>query len=522
MSLSIIHTRTISGLRALPVQVETDLANGLPHFSIVGLPDAAVREARDRVRAAIQNSGFEFPQRRVTVNLAPADLPKESGRFDLAIALGVLLASQQIESKHARSLLSLWEFVGELSLTGMLLPVRGSFALAMGVTSDKAVNRSLVLPKANRAEASLTQSKRLAFAGCLRDVADFLTSGDLGHSGHSLLPPLPDDPLSCQQAETSSEDNDWSDIRGQASAKRAAVIAAAGGHNLLMFGPPGVGKSMIASRLPTLMPRLTREQACELASIQSLAQGVDPARWRQPPYRAPHHSTPARAIVGGGQPIRPGEISLAHHGVLFLDELTEFSRDALESLREPLETGEVSVVRVRERSIFPASILLVAAMNPCPCGYYGAKNLQRVCRCSPDRLQRYREKISGPMLDRFDMAVGLATVTVDELSRQDTDGPSSDEIRATVEQARIYQTNRQAKTNAKLSVSEMTPWVALDSFGQKLMEQTAKQFGWSARAWHRTLRVARTIADLEAMDQIQIPHLAEAIELRRAMDIPQA
>jgi magnesium chelatase family protein len=271
MSLSIIHTRTISGLRALPVQVETDLANGLPHFSIVGLPDAAVREARDRVRAAIQNSGFEFPQRRVTVNLAPADLPKESGRFDLAIALGVLVASQQIESKHARGLLSHWEFVGELSLTGMLLPVRGSFALAMGVTGDKTVNRSLVLPKANRAEASLTQSTQLAFAGCLRDVTDFLASGDLNHSGHSLLPPLPEDPSNQQQANRLSEENDWSDIRGQAGAKRAAVIAAAGGHNLLMFGPPGVGKSMIASRLPTLMPRLTREQACELASIQSLA-----------------------------------------------------------------------------------------------------------------------------------------------------------------------------------------------------------------------------------------------------------
>jgi magnesium chelatase family protein len=428
-----------------------------------------------------------------------------------------LVASQQIDSHQINEILGRWEFVGELSLTGTLLPVRGSFALAMGVVNDSMIKRSLVLPLANREEASLTESPRLGFARCLKEVADFLSAG------HALTPPD-----SAQLSNTAKhqspmvEGKDWSDIRGQASAKRAAVIAAAGRHNLLMFGPPGVGKSMIASRLAALMPKLSHEQACELASIQSLAQGVDLSNWRTPPYRAPHHSTPARAIVGGGQPIRPGEVSLAHHGVLFLDELTEFSRDALESLREPLETDEVSVVRVRERSIFPASILLVAAMNPCPCGYYGAKNLRRVCRCSPDRVQRYREKISGPMLDRFDMAIGLTAVNVDQLSSPELEGLSSSGIRATIERAHRYQGLRQARPNAKLSVSEMAPWVKLDPTGQKMMEQTAKQFGWSARAWHRTLRVARTIADLNEESSIQIKHLAEAIELRRAMDIPEA
>lgn len=509
MSLAIVHSRAISGLFALPVRVEADLANGLPQFSIVGLPDAAVREARDRVRAAITNSGFEFPQRRVTVNLAPADLPKDSGRFDLPIAIGILAASGQIASRHCNQILQSHEFVGELSLTGNLLAVRGAFALAMGVINGAEKNGCLVLPSANQEEASLTESDQLQFAACLRNVTDFLQKGT------PLL-----GPAKIQQDALPISERDWSDIRGQDVAKQAAVIAAAGQHNLLMFGPPGVGKSMIASRLPSLLPRLSKQEACELAAIKSLESAVDSAHWRVPPFRSPHHSTPSRAIIGGGQPIRPGEISLAHHGILFLDELPEFSRDALESLREPLETGEVSVARVRHRAQLPANVMLVAAMNPCPCGYFGVRHARRICKCSPDRIERYRGKISGPLMDRFDIAIQLSAVDEHVLRAtfSERQGKTSAEIGASVMRAREMQQSRQEKLNSRLSVHEIEQVASLQPASETLLQNAARQWGWSARSWHRVLRVARTVADLESSQQIALHHVSQAIELRRAMD----
>lgn len=508
MSLAIIQSRAISALSALPVRVEADLANGLPQFSIVGLPDAAVREARDRVRSAITNSGFEFPQRRVTVNLAPADLPKESGRFDLPIALGILAASGQIPLSKCQQALTDYEFVGELSLNGSLLPIRGAFALAMGVINTANTRVRLVLPNANRKEASLTESDRLCFAACLRDVTDFLQNG-------TEL----DGPLAADQSYGMINEYDWSDIRGQDTAKRAAIIAASGQHNLLMFGPPGVGKSMIASRIPNLLPQLSKSQACELAAIKSLQSTVDSAQWRKPPFRSPHHTTPSRAIIGGGQPIRPGEISLAHHGVLFLDELPEFSRDALESLREPLETAEVSLARVRDRAVLPANVMLVAAMNPCPCGYFGAGKSRRICKCSPDRIERYRSKISGPLMDRFDLAIQLNSISEQDLRHPTaSDAGSTAAIASIVAQSRDRQLARQGKLNSRLSIAELERVAQLNSASEQALINAARQWGWSARSHHRVLRVARTVADIDAAPSIELMHLSQAIEMRRAMD----
>jgi len=527
MSLSIIHSRAIASLRALPVQVEADLANGLPNFSIVGLPDTAVREARDRVRAAITNSGFDFPQRRVTVNLAPADLPKDSGRFDLPIALGILVASGQIKSPHLNSLISRWEFVGELSLTGNLLPIRGAFALAMGVLHQAQGHRSLVLPYSNRDEVSLTASSKFGFAESLRDVTDFF-------AGAKELETI--STLNNTTAINITPHLEWSDIKGQERAKRAALIAVAGGHNLLMMGAPGLGKSMIASRMPALLPPLSHQEACELASIKSLDHttvlpdsdpsiasqnmaAVAAATWREAPYRSPHHSTPARALIGGGQPVRPGEISLAHHGILFLDELPEFSRDSLESLREPLETGEISIARVRERLRLPAKVMLVAAMNPCPCGYFGAPNAQRLCNCPPDRIMRYRMRISGPLLDRFDMVITLEALPPSTLLESKETANLNLELANQVAQAREIQKSRQQELNAKALIQKLDPHLELDLRSQTLLQKTAEKFGWSARAWNRVLRVARTVADLESTSSISVQHLSEAIEMRRALQL---
>jgi len=509
------------------VQVEADLANGLPNFSIVGLPDAAVREARDRVRAAITNSGFDFPQRRVTVNLAPADLPKDSGRFDLPIALGILVASGQIKSPNLNSLISRWEFVGELSLTGNLLPIRGAFALAMGVLQEASRHRGLVLPHSNRLEASLTESSILRFAKSLRDVTDFLI-------GTKELETV--DILTNTTATDITANLEWSDIKGQERAKRAALVAVAGGHNLLMMGAPGLGKSMIASRMPALLPPLSHQEACELASIRSLDQttslsesdsafagqpmaAVAAATWREPPYRSPHHSIPARALIGGGQPVRPGEISLAHHGILFLDELPEFSRDSLESLREPLETGEISIARVRERLRLPARLMLVAAMNPCPCGYFGAQNAQRQCNCPPDRIMRYRMRISGPLLDRFDMVITLDALPPSTLLESNKAASLNVELAQQVARAREIQNHRQHELNGKALIHQLEPYLELDRPSQGLLQKTAEKFGWSARAWNRILRVARTVADLESIASIRIEHLSEAIEMRRAIQV---
>lgn len=508
MALSVLHSRAISGLAVIPIRVEVNLALGLPNFSIVGLPDAAVRESRERVRVAIQNSGFEFPSMRVTVNLAPADLPKDSGRFDLSIALGILLASRQMRGTRLADRIATFEFVGELSMTGQLLPVRGAFALALDPPARQLGIDGLVLPLANREEASLTGSRYLRFAESLRDVVVFF------ESGQGLQEVLSSEPTPISRPARL----DWSDINGQESAKSAAVIAAAGRHNLLMFGPPGVGKSMIAARLSGLMPALSHQEACQVAAIKSIDQGLDPSSWRSPPYRAPHHTTPPRALIGGGQPVRPGEISLAHQGILFLDELPEFSRDALESLREPLETGEISVARVRQRTTLPADVMLVAAMNPCPCGYYGVMNARRVCKCPPDRIERYRMKISGPLLDRFDMAVALEAAPEFTLPAAVSQAITPSVARS-VSLARDLQRERQSTLNSRLTVAELKRVAVIDADGEALMRQAARRWGWSARAWHRTLRVARTIADLGQSSSIRLPHISQAIELRRALEL---
>ncbi len=498
------------GLVTLPVRVETDLAAGLPAFSIVGLPDAAVREARDRVRAAIHNSGFEFPQRRITVNLAPADLPKESGRFDLPIALGILAASDQIP----RQKLAQWEFVGELSLSGALLPVRGAFALVMG-SAETGSSRRLMLPMTNQEEASLTQQEQLGFAHDLRQVADFL-------SGRQ---PIGSPQLVDASALGKPSAAEWSAIKGQHQAKRAAVIAIAGRHNLLMFGPPGVGKSFIASKMARLLPLLSCDQARSLARIVSLTDAITPAQWRYPPFRSPHHTTPARALIGGGQPLRAGEVSLAHHGILFLDELPEFSRDALESLREPLETQEVHIVRVKEKMRLPADFMLVAAMNPCPCGNYGVLRGARPCRCTTDRILRYRAKISSPLLDRFDLVVGLEVPAQQDFLSQTTSHQSvgvDDDIFRQIEMAREIQMTRQGKLNSRCSGLEIERFAQCESLAASMLTAAAKRYEWSLRSWHRIHRVARTIADLDGSPTVLAAHVSEAIALRRALELENA
>lgn len=496
MSLAILRSRALNGLSAPEVAVEVHLANGLPVFTLVGLPDTEVKEARDRVRAAITNSGFEFPSRRITVNLAPADLPKESGRFDLPIALGILIASGQIRAPQ----LDAHEFVGELSLSGELRAVHGALPMCLGAQGSE---RAFVLPASSANEAALLRSACILPAKSLLEVCAHL-------GGQQSITPA-----STQTPDNSTPVPDLADVRGQAPAKRALLIAAAGEHSVLFSGPPGTGKSMLAARLPGLLPPLTETQAINCAAIQSLVHGrFDPSHWGQRPFRAPHHTASAVALVGGGPLARPGEITLADNGVLFLDELPEFDRRVLEVMREPLESGRINIARAARRNEYPACFQLVAAMNPCPCGWHGHANGK--CRCSSDVVARYRAKISGPILDRIDLHVEVPALPPDDLQ-----GPPGGDTTATMKTAviaaRQRQKARQNKPNSRLSTAEIDQHCQPDENGKQMLRQAIDRLNLSARAYHRILRVARTVADLSCDDNIRREHIAESIQYRRSL-----
>lgn len=497
MRIAVLHSRALSGIRAPSVQVEVHLTNGLPSFTLVGLPDTEVRESRDRVRAAILTAGFNFPAARLTVNLAPADLPKSSGRFDLPIALGILLASGQL--RDARGILQ-YEFAGELGLTGELRPVRGAISAAFACAQDA---KRLILPQISAQEAALAQLAPVFAADNLLQVCRWLEGEE--DLSQALPPPLGDLPLYPDLAE----------VRGQFSARRALEVAAAGRHSLLLIGPPGTGKSMLAHRLAGILPPLSSAEALESASIQSLSRsGFDVARFGQRPFRAPHHTISAVALVGGGSDPRPGEISLAHMGVLFLDELPEFDRKVLEVLREPLETGQVCISRAGRQAEFPAKFQLIAAMNPCPCGYQGHPT--RACSCTPDQVSRYRARISGPLLDRVDLAVEVPAVPADVLASREL-GASSASVRERVMSAWERQMTRQGKANSELSGVELDEVCDLPETLKNFLTQAATRLQLSARAFHRVLRLARTLADLDGEMLPNQQHLAEAIQYRRQL-----
>ena len=493
MSLAIVHSRAQVGVEAPPVTVEAHLANGLPSLALVGLPETAVKESKDRVRSAILTSGFDFPARRITLSLAPADLPKDGGRFDLSIALGILAASGQIPADSLDGI----ECLGELALSGALRPVQGVLPAALAA---RAAGRALLVPRANAEEASLASGLRVYAAEHLLEVAAHFSGQTplTGYQAQGLLRQVLPYP-------------DLADVQGQLSAKRGLLIAAAGAHNLLFSGPPGTGKTLLASRLPGLLPALEEQEALEVAAIQSVASQSPLEHWPQRPFRQPHHSASGPALVGGGSRPQPGEITLAHHGVLFLDELPEFDRKVLEVLREPLESGHIVIARARDRVRFPARFQLVAAMNPCPCGYLGDPSGR--CRCTPDQIQRYRSKLSGPLLDRIDLHLTVAREAT-SLNALPSDGENSATVAAAVARARQIQLARQGCANALLDLTGLRQHCALNGDDQLWLERACERLGLSLRAAHRILKVARTLADLEQSPAISRHHLAEALQYR--------
>ncbi len=498
MSLAVLASRALFGLQAWPVQVEVHVGSGLPSFSLVGLPGAGVRESRDRVRSAILSCGYEFPAGRITANLAPADLPKDSGRFDLPIALGVLLASGQVaDEQGCVPDVRHHVLAGELSLTGAIMPAASALAIALAVASDDA-RAILIMAPAAAAAAALVPGLQVLAASNLVQVVDHFA----GRQALSVAEPAseafgPAQPVPCM-----------ADVRGQAAARQALEIAAAGGHSLLMSGPPGVGKSMLAQRLPGLLPPLSRQQALEVAAVHGVVQPLDRLS-AVAPFRAPHHGASMPALVGGGMRPRPGEISLAHHGVLFLDELPEFDRRALEALREPLESGQVTIARAAGSCRFPARFQLVAAMNPCPCGWLGHPHQK--CLCPPERVAHYRAQVSGPLLDRIDLHVAL---NVESAWHEAPPGEPSALIRNRVLAARQLQLARQNGLNAQLDGAGLSAHGQPDAAGRTLLARAATAWGWSARATQRVLRVARTLADLAGCAQANEAHVAQAIQFR--------
>ena len=498
MSLAIVHSRAQVGVEAPPVTVEAHLANGLPALTLVGLPETAVKESKDRVRSAIQNAGFDFPPRRITLNLAPADLPKDGGRFDLAIALGVLAASEQVPAASLAEL----ECLGELALSGELRAIQGVLPAALAA---RAAGRTLVVPRANAEEASLASGLKVLAVDHLLQIAAHL-------NGHTPLSPYQANGLLRQEAAYP----DLAEVQGQLAAKRALLIAASGGHNLLLSGPPGTGKTLLASRLPGLLPPLSEEEALEVAAIHSVASHAPLTAWPRRPFRQPHHSASGPALVGGGSRPQPGEISLAHHGILFLDELPEFDRKVLEVLREPLESGHIVIARARDKVRFPARFQLVAAMNPCPCGYLGDPGGR--CRCTPEQIQRYRAKLSGPLLDRIDLHLTVARESTSLLPSSQA-GESSAQVATRVSQARQRQLARQGCANAFLDLPGLQQHCRLPETDRLWLEQACERLNLSLRAAHRLLKVARTLADLEGASEIGRAHLAEALQYRPSSGI---